>query len=222
MTRAIVRTRPRVLAADITLALAAFTLTLLTLLALTPVSAGAQRPTVARVTPYVGYLTFGDYVDGPIGTRISNESSAMYGVTLGLDIARNVSLVGNIGYTDSNVRVGLPIIGGVNIADSKVLLYDAGLQLRLPAVGSGLVPFVEGGAGAIRYEVRSGPLTTNATNFAGNIGAGVDVQLNRNLGVRAAVKDYIGKFDFREATTFDLNSRVSHNVAFTLGLTLGL
>jgi hypothetical protein len=35
------------------------------------------------------------------------------------------------------------------------------------------------------------------------------------------VKDYVGKFDFKEATTFDLNSRVSHNVAFTVGLTLG-
>lgn len=216
MTRAIVRPRPRVLAADAALALAAL------LLALVPATARAQRPAVARVTPYVGYLTFGDYVDGPIGTRISNESSAMYGVTVGLDLARNVSLVGNIGYTDSNVRVGLPIIGGVNIADSKVLLYDAGLQLRLPSLGTGLVPFVEGGAGAIRYEVRSGPLATNATNFAGNVGAGVEFQLNRNLGVRGAVKDYIGKFDFREATTFDLNSRVSHNIAFTLGLTLGL
>lgn len=216
MTRASVRTRPRGLAAVTALALASL------VLALIPATARAQRPSVARVTPYVGYLTFGDYVDGPIGTRISNESSAMYGVSLGLDVARNVSLVGNIGYTDSNVRVGLPIIGGVNIADSKVLLYDAGLQLRLPSVGSGLVPFVEGGAGAIRYEVRSGPLTTNATNFAGNIGAGVDVQLNRNLGVRGAIKDYIGKFDFREATTFDLNSRVSHNIAFTVGLTLGL
>jgi len=216
MTRAIVRTRPRALAAEAALALAAL------LLALVPATLRAQRPTVARVTPYVGYLTFGDYVDGPIGTRISNESSAMYGVTLGLDVARNVSLVGNIGYTDSNVRVGLPIIGGVNIADSKVLLYDAGLQLRLPVVGSGFVPFVEGGAGAMRYEVRSGPLTTTSTNFAGNIGAGVDLQLTRTLGVRGAVKDYIGKFDFREATTFDLNSRVSHNIAFTVGLTLGL
>ena len=44
----------------------------------------------------------------------------------------------------------------------------------------------------------------------------------RALGVRAAVKDYVGKFDFQEATSFELRNRVSHNVAFTLGLTLGL
>lgn len=185
--------------------------------------AHAQRPTVARVTPYVGYINFGDYVDGPIGTRISNASSAIFGVGVGLDLSRNISLVGNIGYTDSNVRVGLPIIGGVNIADSKVLLYDGGLEFRLPgtSLGAGIVPWVQVGAGAIRYEVRTGPLTTNATNFAGNFGGGIDLQLNRSVGIRAGVKDYVGKFDFQEATSFDLQNRVSHNVALTAGLTLG-
>lgn len=234
MIRRIVRSRPLAVAAESPVApqrerrlatiLIAATLGTFALLAALARPAQAQRPSVVRVTPYVGYLTFGDYADGPIGTRISNESSAMYGVTLGLDLAPTVSLVGNIGYTDSNVRVGLPLIGGVSIADSKVLLYDAGLQLRLPtlsSLGTGIAPFVEAGAGAIRYEVRTGPLTTNATNFAGNIGAGVDLQLNRNIGLRGAVKDYIGKFDFREATSFDLNSRVAHNVAFTVGLTVG-
>lgn len=198
-------------------------LSALALLAL-PAPAFAQyRSTVARVTPYVGYLTFGDYLDGPVGTRISNKSTAMYGVQLGLDMTPNVALVGNLGYADSNIQVGLPIIGGVSIADSKVLLYDAGLQLRLPAttaLGTGLVPFVGAGAGAIRYEVRSGPLKTNATNFAGNIGGGLDLQLTRQIGLRGEVKDYIGKFDFKEATQFNLKSKVAHNVAYNLGLNL--
>ncbi|HEX4936837.1 MAG TPA: outer membrane beta-barrel protein [Gemmatimonadaceae bacterium] len=193
-------------------------------LLLVPSRAEAQKPAVARLTPYVGYMTFGDYVDGPIGTRISNSNSALYGVSAGLDLSPQLSLVGNVGYTDSNVRVGLPIIGGVNIADSKVLLYDGGLQFRLgqpSSLGAGIVPFVEVGAGAIRYEVRTGPLATNATNFAGNFGGGIDLHLNRSIALRGAVKDYVGKFDFREATSFDLNSKVSHNVAFTVGLTLG-
>ncbi|MBK8060641.1 MAG: hypothetical protein IPK33_22940 [Gemmatimonadetes bacterium] len=229
MTRTVVRSRPVAVAPVASSRLAYASLALLALLALAalvlvPSRAHAQRPSVARLTPYVGYMTFGDYIDGPIGTRISNANSAVYGVTGGIDLTRNVSLVGNIGYTDSNVRVGLPIIGGVNIADSKVLLYDGGLQFRLPtasSLGTGIAPFVEVGAGAIRYEVRTGPLTTNATNFAGNFGGGIDLQVNRSIGIRGAVKDYVGKFDFKEATTFDLNSRVSHNVAFTVGLTLG-
>jgi hypothetical protein len=189
-------------------------------------SAHAQRgstPTVARITPYVGYITFGDYVTGPIGTRISNESSALFGVQLGLDVARNVSLVGNLGYTDSNIRVGIPIIGDVSVANSKILLYDAGLQFRLPAVGSlgtGLVPFIEAGAGAIRFEVRTGPLKANATNFAGNFGGGLDLQLNRSIGVRGQVKDYVAKFDFDEASDFGLDSKLAHNWSFNVGLTL--
>ena len=219
MTRTAVLPRREAVAAAAMLSLLA-----LAALVLMPSRVQAQKPAVARITPYVGYMAFGDYVDGPIGTRITNANSALYGVTAGLDLSRNVSIGGNIGYSDSNVRVGLPIIGGVNIADSKVLLYDGGLQFRLPqggALGTGIAPFVEVGAGAIRYEVRTGPLTTNATNFAGNFGGGLDLQLNRSLALRGAVKDYVGKFDFQEATSFDLSSRVAHNVAFTVGITLG-
>ncbi|MEO6443672.1 MAG: outer membrane beta-barrel protein [Gemmatimonadaceae bacterium] len=186
--------------------------------------AHAQKPSIARITPYVGYLTFGDYVQGPVGTRLTNESAPVYGVQLGLDVTPNVALVGNVGYSNSKVRVGVPIIGGVNVGDSKVLLYDAGLQLRLPALsalGGGLTPFVEAGAGAIRYDVRTGPLTTTATNFAANFGGGADLQLTRSLGLRAQVKDYVGKFDFREAASFNVDSRVAHNVAFSLGVNLG-
>jgi len=198
-------------------------MSVLALVALPAPALAQYRSTVARITPYVGYLTFGDYVSGPIGTRISNKSSAVYGVQLGLDVTPNVALVGNLGYADSNIEVGLPIIGGLSIADSKILLYDAGLQLRLPATtafGTGLVPFVGAGAGAIRYEVRSGPLKANATNFAGNIGGGLDLQLSRQIGLRGEVKDYIGKFDFKEATQFNLNSKVAHNLAYNLGLNL--
>ncbi len=183
----------------------------------------AQKPTVARITPYVGYITFGDYVDGPIGTSISNDGAVLYGVALGLDVAPQLALVGNLGYTQSDVKVRIPIVGGVSIASSKILLYDAGLQYRFgkpTALGTGAIPFIEGGLGAIRYELSKGPLTTNTTNFAGNIGGGLDVQVNPTIGVRGAVKDYIGKFDFKEATAFSLESKVAHNVAFTLGLTL--
>lgn len=183
----------------------------------------AQKPTVARLTPYVGYMTFGDYVDGPLGTSVTNEGAAVYGATLALDLAPQLSLVGNLGYTESDLRVRIPIVGGVNIASSKILLYDAGLQYRFGtpgALGTGAIPFVEGGVGAIRYDVSTGPLTTNTTNFAGNIGGGIDLQVNRTLGFRGAVKDYIGKFDFKEATSFNLDSKVAHNVAFTVGMSI--
>lgn len=186
----------------------------------TPVFAQQSKPTVARLTPYVGYIQFGHFMDGPIGSRVSNQGTAIVGGELGLDIAPNVSIVGNVGYADSNIEVGLPIIGGFNIADSKVLLYDGALQLRLPMT-SGLTPFVQAGAGAMRYDIRAGSLSTKSTNLAGNVGAGVDLQFSRNLGVRLMAKDYIGRFDMKEATGFNFNQKTTHNWALTAGISLG-
>jgi len=87
-------------------------------------------------------------------------------------------------------------IAKVNVDENQ----DLAMQFRLPStssLGTGISPFVEVGAGAIRYEVRTGPLTTNATNFAGNFGGGIDLQPNRSIGIRGAVKDYVGKSDFK-------------------------
>jgi len=190
----------------------------------TPIFAQQAKPTVVRLTPYVGYIQFGHFMDGPIGSRVSNQGTAIIGGELGLDIAPNVSIVGNVGYADSNIEVGLPIIGGFDIADSKVLLYDGALQLRLPmgsSLGSGLTPFVQAGAGAMRYDIRAGSLSTKSTNLAGNLGAGVDLQLSRNLGVRLMAKDYIGRFDMKEATGFNFSQKTTHNWALTAGISLG-
>jgi hypothetical protein len=34
-------------------------------------------------------------------------------------------------------------------------------------------------------------------------------------------KDYLGKFDLEEATSFDLKGKTTNNVALTLGVNLG-
>lgn len=191
-----------------------------------PIAAEAQRrsPSVARVTPYVGYMHFGSYVDGPLGTSVRNEGSPIYGAQLGIDLTDNLAFVGNVGYSDSNLEVGLPILGGLNVADSRMLLYDAGLQLRLPqlnSLGTGVAPFVEGGAGAMRTEIRAGGLSTQSTTMAFNYGGGVDLQVSKGIGLRAMAKDYVGRFDLRDVTRLDLETRRTHNWAFTLGLNVG-
>lgn len=193
----------------------------LLLTAVAPLSAQRASANAVRFTPYVGYMTFGNYVDGPLGTSIRNAGAPLYGAQLGIDLAPNVSLVGNVGYSTSNLEVGVPFLGGLNFGSSDVLLYDAGLQLRLPSVGSGFVPFVEGGAGAMRTEVSAGPISTHSTNFAFNYGGGVDLRLSRNIGLRGTVRDYVGKLDLKEATGFDVSTRTTHNWAFGVGLTLG-
>jgi hypothetical protein len=190
-------------------------------------SVAAQKvttPTVARVTPYVGYMTFGSFANGPLGTRVGNASSPVYGLQAGLDLLPNVALVGHVGYSASNLEVGIPILGGLDVGDSKVLMYDGGVQLRLPGLNgrlAGITPYIEAGAGAIRYDVSVGPISTKSTNFAANFGAGIDMALGRSLGIRLMAKDYVGKFDFQEAIGFEIGSDVTHNVVFGLGLNLG-
>jgi opacity protein-like surface antigen len=124
-----------------------------------------------------------------------------------------------VGYSTSDLEIGVPILGGLDVGSSKALMYDGGVELKVPMAASSVVtPFVQGGIGAIRYEVESGFLNSKATNIAYNFGGGLDVRLNPNFGIRLMAKDYLGKFDFQEATSFDLNSKTTNNVALTLGV----
>jgi opacity protein-like surface antigen len=165
---------------------------------------------------------FGKLFSGPIGTSISAGSGPVYGAQMSLTMAKNVALYGNVGYSSSDLKIGLPIIGGLDVGSSKALMYDGGVELKIPMQAASVVtPFVQGGVGAIRYEVESGFLNANATNVAYNVGGGVDVRLSPNFGVRVMAKDYLGKFDFKEATTFNVNGKTTNNVALTLGVNFG-
>ncbi len=187
-----------------------------------PLAAQQAKPTVFDVSPYAGYMMFGKLFEGPIGTSVSAGSGPVYGAQMSLTMAKNVALYGNVGYSSSDLKIGLPIIGGLDVGSSKALLYDGGVELKIPMQAASMVtPFVQGGVGAMRYEVESGFLNANATNVAYNFGGGVDVKLSPNFGVRLMAKDYLGKFDFKEATSFNLNGKTTNNVALTLGVQFG-
>ena len=186
-----------------------------------PLAAQQVKPPVFDVSPYAGYMMFGKLFDGPIGTSISAGSGPVYGAQMSLTMAKNVALYGNVGYSSSDLKIGLPIIGGLDVGSSKALMYDGGVELKVPMQAASVVtPFVQGGIGAIKYEVSSGFLDANATNVAYNFGGGVDVRLTPNFGLRLMAKDYLGKFDFKEATSFDLNSKMTNNVALSAGVKL--
>jgi hypothetical protein len=188
-------------------------------------AAAAQAPntgSVLHVSPYAGVMVFGNYLDGPFSTTLTNKPGMLYGTQVGLSLSPQLSLIGNIGYTSSDIDVGLPIVGGISVGNSSTLIYDAGLEYGLGSMRSGttaLTPFVQAGVGAMRYDIEAASiLTTTTTNFAGNIGIGADVAMGKGMALRLLAKDYIGKFDFKDAIGIDVDGSTAHNFGFTAGL----
>jgi len=192
------------------------------LLLAAPLEAQSGRPGSFSITPYAGYMKFGNLVDGPLGTSIRGAAGPVYGAEATLGITPGLALVGNVAYASSDLEVGVPVIGGLSFGKSSALLYDAALRLGVPLGTGGIRPFVQAGAGAMRQEIEVAPIATKATNFAYNVGAGVEVPLGPRLGLQLMAKDYIGKFDAKEATAIDVNTETTHNWTLSAGVRLGL
>jgi hypothetical protein len=185
----------------------------------------AARAKVAHVTPYVGYMRFGSFINGPLGTSVRNANGPVYGAQLGLKMTPNLALIGNVAYSSSNLEIGVPILGGIDVGESSLLLYDASVEYGIPvssgsAGGTSITPFVQAGAGAFTAKLSNSLVNVDATSFAANAGVGADVSFGPSLGLRVMAKDYFGKFDFKEVAGFDINNDWSHNVAFSAGLRL--
>ena len=180
-----------------------------------------QPPTIFEATPYAGVILFGDYLSGPLGTSITNAPATIIGAQLGMKVAPNLSIIGNVATASSDIQAGIPILGGVSIAQSTVQMFDAGLQLELPITsvsGFQFSPILQAGAGAMRYSINQSFITTNSTNFAANVAAGADISVGRGVGVRFMAKDYIGKFDLQQATYIDAQTNTTNSFAFSAGL----
>jgi hypothetical protein len=206
---------------------------LIAALAVNAQSAEAQRRTGRRmpaaaqvpgpsISPYAGYMMFGDIVDGPLGTSLTSSSGSVFGAQANLPLGSTLSVVGNVAYSEPDLRFGIPVLGGVNFGKAEVFMYDAGFQFTAPSRPGErkITPFVQVGAGAMSYDVQVAGLSRKATNLAFNAGLGADVPIAANIGLRLFAKDYIGKFDINEATGVDYEAETSHNIALSAGLKL--
>ena len=154
-------------------------------------------------------MVFGDFVKGPLGTSIYSAPAPVFGAQLGMHLAPNISLVGNLATTSGDIKAGIPFLGGLSVAHSTMVLYDGDLQLDIPVTtcgGASFSPFIQAGAGAIHYDISESIVSTKATNFAGNVGLGADVAIGKDFGIRLMAKDYIGKFDVKDATLARLSA----------------
>lgn len=190
-------------------------------------SASSAATTVAGksldVTPYGGYMLFGHFIDGPLGTSLGSSAAPVYGAQLGLALMPGVKLVGNVAHASGDLKVGLPILGGINAGTTSAFVMDGGLELSLPTPSAAIyTPFVQAGVGAMRWSVDLGStgLVAKSSNLAGNLGAGLDVNLGPSMAIRLMAKDYIGKFDFKQATSLDVSGKTANNWAMTAGLKL--
>ena len=187
-----------------------------------PLKAQEVRTPSIRLTPYVGYMSFGSLVAGPFGSNLGSGSGPAYGAQLSVPVSRAIGFYGNVAYSQAGLEVGLPIVGGVSIGDGSVLMYDGGIQLSVPGrTAQQISPFVQAGVGGMKYSFDLSPIRLDATNLAYNVGVGADLPLGRNLGVRVLAKDYIGKFDAGDIVGLDLDTRTTHNWALSVGVTLG-
>jgi opacity protein-like surface antigen len=201
-------------------------------LALSASASQAQRSTrrfpsapaipAPSVTPYGGYMVFGDILSGPLGTSLHSSASPVYGAQVNLPLGSTLSVVGNVAYSQPNLQVGIPIVGGIDVGSSNVWMYDAGLQLAAPLMSNQrtFTPFVQAGVGGMHYNVNVEGINRTASNLAFNAGVGADIPIAQNFGLRVMAKDYIGKFDFNEATSIDYSAKNSNNFALSAGLKL--
>ena len=186
-------------------------------------TAGTPSLPLAEVSPYIGYFMASNIAEGPLGTSLTSGSGALYGAQVRIPLVPALAVIGNFGYSTGKLTFGVPILGGVSFGDAKTFLYDGGIQLSAPALARGtkaLVPFVQAGVGGVRREIAAGGLTSTSTNLAWNAGFGADMQIVPGIGVRVLMKDYIGKFDIREATGLDIDSRTMNDWALSVGVNL--
>ena len=187
--------------------------------------AGQQSVQAVRLGPSAGYLTFGTYFTGPGGLRFSNDNAAAFGGELEFPVWRDLSVVGNVLHATSDWSFQeVPLIGSVTIGGASLWFFDAGLRFHFPLGRARTVlPFVEAGAGAIRYAVNNPLLEGQATNFALVGALGVTTRIGERLRLEARVKDYFASFrSVDDAAALGVSGRRAHTVGFLVGVSLGL
>ena len=183
------------------------------------------------VSPYAGYMIFGNLFTFADGTEYSNEDGGLYGVQAGFSFSPNFSLIGNFGYTKSKFTLENENTSTNTSGDIGIFLYDANLQFRIPFVSdmtrdSWIAPIFQAGVGAIKYTADTDDFNSDGkTDVAFNFGIGTDFQLMKTVGIRLMAKDYVTSLSWTDPENVnfrdDVDGNTAHNIALTVGLNFG-
>lgn len=204
-------------------------------LALPALPAAAQSGPTVELRPYAGYMRFGDFLRGPAGVALTAEPGTAFGMQGSVNLGRSrFSVYGNAALARTRATVsGAPSVfgfdvGSVGLGTTTMQFFDGGVQMDLVNrydERQKVVPFVQLGAGAVRYDVDNAIaeqfVTTSGTNFAGNVGLGADIRVTPSFAVNVLAKDYIA--DFRNSTTsqFGAQGRWANHLGLNVGVTFG-
>lgn len=193
-------------------------------------SVAGTKTSVFSITPYVGYVFFGDLFETANGLEYTQDNSGIFGAEATIDLGRSLSLVGNFGYSKTNFEFERGGTGDTEFrasADVGTFLYDGSLRFRLPITNGQSVfsPYVQAGVGAVRWSYDTDDFTAPGatTNVAYNVGVGTTWKF-AGIGLRGEVKDYITSLSWErpsDANDFEdvSEKNIAHNWAVSLGLT---
>jgi hypothetical protein len=192
---------------------------------------GDQSLPSFQITPYAGYMNFGRYINGPLGSQIPFANGPVVGGQASLSLTKNFALYGDLGWANSNNHYGTanPYVGFGNANSNGMWFYDGGIQLMAPFHAEDrhwVVPFVQVGAGAVTYRLSDGFNSHTDTRFAWNGGVGLDYHFTRQVGIRLMAKDYLATFNVPAASpsmggVIDQTTTNNNNWTFNVGLNLG-
>lgn len=198
-------------------------------LAAAPLAAQESGRNVS-LTPYAGYISYGNLQQMPTGDQPERDGNLLAGLQGAVQLTRYVSVLGNVGYAKSPWSLASGGTSGVvaSSGDLDYILSDVGVEVKLPinlSSGQTVVPFAQGGMGAVRYSLAADGLDRQSnTDFQANFGGGLDVPVGA-VQLRVMVKDYLTSLQWTDFRAFaDVDGarpddvRVAHNVAFTAGL----
>jgi hypothetical protein len=144
------------------------------------------RDNAFELTPFAGYRWGGTLYSntGLFNQDVDLESSANFGVSLGIPIGNSLKVELLADHSNTNLTTGNGAIFGHNnrVGDIDVNYFHAGLQIPFNT-GRGAVPFVVVSAGVANLDPNVAG-ASSANRFSASAGIGVKVPFNRNAGLR--------------------------------------